>query len=194
MQLFADLVSAFEQDQRVREYEAFAQLVDYCTRSANPVGRIVLYLCEQFSDENAQLADSICTGLQLANFWQDVARDWDIGRIYLPREDRERFGYTMEDYRGRVINEAFLNLMEFEVGWARQFLIAGQPLVPRMKGRLQLDIDLFGRGGLAILRGIERVGYRVWQVRPKVSKWDVFVAGLAAVGGYAARRLTWRFG
>lgn len=188
MQPFADLISAFEQDQRVREYETFAQLIDYCTRSANPVGRIVLSLCEQLSDENVRLSDSICTGLQLANFWQDVARDWEIGRIYLPGEDRERFGYSMEDYRNRVVNEAFVRLMQFEVDWARQFLVAGQPLASRMKGRLQLDIDLFTRGGLAILKGIERVDYRVWETRPKVSKWDVFVAGLAAVGSYGARR------
>ena len=90
---FADLISAFEQDQRVFAYDTFEQLRDYCCRSANPVGRLVLHVCGEFSDENAAWSDSICTGLQLANFWQDVARDYDMGRIYLPREDCERFGW-----------------------------------------------------------------------------------------------------
>ena len=89
---FEALISAFEQDQAVTEYATYAQLLDYCTRSANPVGHLVLYLARSYDDENARLSDSTCTGLQLANFWQDVARDLAIGRIYLPREDRERFG------------------------------------------------------------------------------------------------------
>ncbi|MFN7768008.1 MAG: squalene synthase HpnC, partial [Planctomycetaceae bacterium] len=91
-QPLVDLISAFEQDQTVREYETYPQLLDYCRRSADPVGRLVLALCRRATAENFIWSDSICTGLQLANFWQDVARDFDIGRIYLPREDRERFG------------------------------------------------------------------------------------------------------
>ena len=167
---FADLISAFQQDQTVREYETFDQLRDYCRRSADPVGRIVLRLCECSSEENIGWSDSICTGLQLANFWQDVSRDLDIGRVYLPREDRERFGYRDEDLRGRVTNPAFLALMRFEVDRAREWLTAGLPLVPRMPGRLRIDIDLFARGGLEILRKIEGIGYRVWDRRPKIGK------------------------
>ena len=90
-QPFEDLLSAFEQDQRVKKYENYVELRDYCRRSADPVGRIVLYLCRAFSERNVAWSDSICTGLQLANFWQDVARDFDIGRVYLPRESRLRF-------------------------------------------------------------------------------------------------------
>lgn len=169
---FLDLISAFEQDQTVTEYETFDQLRDYCRRSADPVGRLVLYLCRSYSDENAHLSDSICTGLQLANFWQDVARDYDIGRIYLPKEDRERFCYRTADLIAHVINPEFVELMRFEVTRARQFLLNGLPLVERLPGRLQVDIDLFARGGLRILDRIESIGFRVWETRPKVSKLD----------------------
>lgn len=171
---FEDLLSAFEQDQVVTEYETFAQLRDYCRRSADPVGRLVLYLCRQYETENVAWSDSICTGLQLANFWQDVNRDWDMGRIYLPNEDRERFGYSREDFEARRTTEAFPNLMRFEVDRAREFLEAGLPLIPRLPGRLQVDIELFALGGLKILERIERIGYRVWERRPVVTKWDAF--------------------
>jgi squalene synthase HpnC len=167
---FEDLISAFDQDQRVTEYESFAQLRDYCRRSADPVGRIVLYLCGSFSQRNGRWSDSICTGLQLANFWQDVSRDFDIGRVYLPREDRRQFGYTDEDLRERRTNEAFLALMRFEVDRARALLFEGLPLVRSLPGRLRVDIDLFARGGLQILAEIERIGYRVWERRPVVGK------------------------
>lgn len=170
---FTDLISAFEQDQTVLEYDTFDQLHDYCRRSANPVGRIVLHLCRQYGDENVALSDSICTGLQLANFWQDVARDFDIGRVYLPAEDRARFGYTRDDLEGRVTNEAFIELMQFEVDRAREFLVAGLPLVDAMPGRLRIDIDLFARGGLKVLDRIAAIGYRVWDTRPTVKKRDV---------------------
>lgn len=180
-QPFADLISAFVQDQHVRRYDTFEQLLDYCRRSANPVGRIVLHLCQRFDDENARLSDSVCTGLQLANFWQDVSRDLAIGRVYLPREDRERFGYTQADLEGRVTNAAFRELMAFEVGRSRGLLTDGLPLVPRMPGRLRIDIDLFIRGGLLILEGIERIDYRVWDRRPVVTKRQLAVAALASL-------------
>ncbi|MFO0919817.1 MAG: squalene synthase HpnC [Planctomycetaceae bacterium] len=186
-QPFLDLISAFEQDQRVTEYETFDQLRDYCRRSADPVGRLVLLLCRQSTPEHIAWSDSICTGLQLANFWQDVSRDLDIGRIYLPREDRERFAYPREDLHRRVTNDAFLDLMKFEVDRAGDYLRAGLPLVERLPGALQIDIDLFLHGGLRILDRIERIGYRVWDVRPKVTKGDAFRLLL----GCLARR-SWR--
>jgi squalene synthase HpnC len=169
-QPFEDLISAFEQDQRVTQYETFALLRDYCRRSADPVGRIVLYVCECFTEENARLSDSICTGLQLANFWQDIARDSDIGRVYLPRESRLQFGYSDEDLEHRRTSEAFIELMRFEVARARTYLSDGLPLVDSLPGRLQIDIELFARGGLSILDQIEQIGYRVWQRRPVVAK------------------------
>jgi squalene synthase HpnC len=174
--LFTDLISAFEQDQRVVEYDTFDQLRDYCRRSADPVGRIVLHLCGAFNDRNAAWSDSLCTGLQLANFWQDVARDFDIGRIYLPREDYERFGYLRADFDRRLTNQAFLDLMRFEVDRARTWLRDGLPLIEHLPGRLRIDIDLFAHGGLKILERIEGIGYRVWDQRPVVTKRDA--AGL----------------
>jgi squalene synthase HpnC len=171
---FLDLLSAFEQDQSVCEYKTFDQLHDYCRRSADPVGRLVLHLCREHTDQNIFWSDSICTGLQLANFWQDVARDFQIGRIYLPQEDYERFGYTREDFNSQRINPAFLELMKFEVDRARQFLVDGLPLIEHLPGRLQVDIDLFAHGGLKILERIESIGYRVWEKRPKVTKLDAF--------------------
>jgi squalene synthase HpnC len=173
---FADLISAFVQDQTVVEYDTFDDLRDYCRRSADPVGRIVLHLCGQYTDQNAACSDSICTGLQLANFWQDVARDFDIGRIYLPREDYERFGYARADFDQRTTNGPFIELMRFEVDRARQCLRDGLPLVDVLPGRLRVDIDLFAHGGLKILDRIEAIGYRVWDRRPVVTKWDA--AGL----------------
>lgn len=165
-----DLISAFEQDQRITDYDTFSQLEDYCTRSANPVGRLVLYLAERFNEENAQLSDSVCTGLQLANFWQDVSRDYDIGRVYLPAEERHRFSYTDIMLENRETNAQFQELMKFEVDRARSYLTTGFPLVPRMPGRLKVDIEMFIRGGLEILNAIERIDYQVWDKRPVISK------------------------
>lgn len=187
---FVDLISAFEQDQTVVEYDTFERLRDYCTRSADPVGRLVLHLCRQYNDENVAWSDSICTGLQLANFWQDVARDFAIGRIYLPRDDYESFGYTRQDFDAHRINPAFLKLMKFEVDRAKKYLTEGLPLVARMPGRLQVDIDLFANGGLRILQRIEAIGYRVWETRPKVTKGDAVGLLLGALWRKLFRRST----
>lgn len=167
---FEALISAFRQDQAVTDYDTYAQLLDYCTRSADPVGHLVLYLGREFDEENARLSDCTCTGLQLANFWQDVARDLDIPRVYLPREDRERFGYTDADLHARRYTPAFRELLAYEVGRARSLLLEGRELVPRMPRKLAVDIDLFSRGGLAILDRIERQGFDVWSSRPEVGK------------------------
>ena len=169
---FRDLISAFQQDQTVRDYGTFADLRDYCRRSADPVGRLVLLLCREHRPETVAWSDSICTGLQLANFWQDVARDADIGRCYLPREDREQFGYSDQDLASRLTTPEFLKLMEFEVARARDYLKSGLPLVDMLPRKLRIDIELFVRGGLCILDKIEAQGYRVWERRPKVTKWD----------------------
>jgi squalene synthase HpnC len=169
---FADLISAFEQDQTTREYETFAQLRDYCRRSADPVGRLVLHLCGRHRPELLEWSDGICTGLQLANFWQDVARDYRIGRIYLPREDYERFGMTRDDFERQTETPEFLALMRFQVERARSWLEGGLPLAKQLPGRLRFDIELFARGGLKILERIEAIDYHVWRTRPVVTKWD----------------------
>jgi squalene synthase HpnC len=167
---FLDLIKAFEQDQVVKRYETYAQLEEYCRFSANPVGRLVLYLCECFDDRRAALADDICTALQLANFWQDVARDFDIGRVYLPGDDRARFGYGDDDLAARRFTPAFRELMRFEVDRARRLFERGLALIPLMPKSVRPDIELFARGGLAILRNIEAIDYNVWRTRPAVSK------------------------
>jgi len=187
---FDHLISAFEQDQRVWEYETFDELLDYCRRSANPVGRLVLYVCERHTPSNVALADSVCTGLQLANFWQDVDRDLQIGRIYLPAEDCERFDYRREDLRARTMNSAFVNLMRFEVERARRYLTDGLSLVERMPGRLQLDVEAFARGGLRILERIEETGYTLWKTRPVLTRHD----GRRLVWGCACRAVFRRLG
>jgi squalene synthase HpnC len=169
---FLDLLRAFEQDQRIKRYQTYDQLLDYCRHSANPVGRLVLYLCESFDEKRAALADQVCTGLQLANFWQDVARDYAIGRVYLPEEDRRRFGYNEDDLIAQQFTPAFAELMRFELARARALFENGLPLVEQMPADVRLDIELFVRGGLAILQKIEACGYNVWQARPARSKWE----------------------
>src|SRR5262249_38724974 len=187
------LISAFEQDQTVHEYETFDQLVDYCRRSANPVGRLVLYLCRRATAETFCWSDSICTGLQMANFWQDVARDLDIGRGYLPQEDCRRFGYSRDDLQARVTNAAFLELIKFEVERARQRL---SPWRDRSLAelrdfplRIQVDIELFARGGQRILDRIAAIGYRVWEKRPVVTNGDVLRLFLGCCRRAMARRI-----
>ncbi len=169
---FLELLLAFEQDQVVNRYETYEQLLGYCRYSANPVGHLVLYLCECHNEHTAPLSDAICTGLQLANFWQDVARDLDIGRVYLPAEDRRRFNYTDADLEARRFTPAFAELMRFEVERARGLFHNGLPLIALMPRDVQNDIELFARGGLGILQKIEAIGYDVWRTRPTLRKWE----------------------
>lgn len=170
-QPFLDLLVAFEQDQHLKRYDTFERLLGYCRNSANPVGRLVLYLFECFDDERATLADEVCTGLQLANFWQDVARDFAIGRVYIPAEDRARFGYLDEDLEAKRFTPAFRAMMQFEVNRARGFFDRGEKLLPLLPRAARLDVDLFIRGGRAILHAIEHIDFDVWRQRPEVSKW-----------------------
>ena len=168
---FLDLLAAFEQDQRVTRYDTFEQLLQYCRHSANPVGHLVLYLFECFTPDRAVLADEICTGLQLANFWQDVERDFARGRVYLPAEDRERFGYADEDLAARRFTPAFAGLLRFEVDRTRGYFDRGESLIPLLPRPARIDVELFSAGGRAVLAAIERQGYDVWSRRPVVSRW-----------------------
>ena len=188
-QPFDDLLTAFEQDQRVTSYNTFDELLGYCRNSANPVGRIVLRLCRCDDERSVELSDSVCTGLQLANFWQDVARDADIGRTYLPLADCERFGYSREDLTGRITNGAFVELMRFEVERAREMLLAVRELAPRLRGRLQVVIELFGEGGLKVCDRVAEIGYRVWDQRPVVTKWDAASLLLKCLGRALGRKV-----
>ncbi len=176
---FADLLVAFRQDQIRQRYETMDELLGYCRNSADPVGRIVLYLAFGSQDANTrrrvqgpteeQLAwsDSICTGLQLANFWQDIARDSKIGRCYIPMETASKFGVNPR----RLENTpAFRNMLRELVADARSRLLAGSPLIGAVPRSVRVDIALFQRGGLAVLDAIEKCGYNVLKRRPVVSK------------------------
>ena len=175
----ADLLVAFRQDQQVSRYDTFDELLDYCRYSANPVGRIVLHLGRCSSPQRVELSDQICTGLQLANFWQDVSRDYRRGRIYLPAEDCRRYDYTEDDFAAAHYSPAFRRLMSCEVERTRHFLQSGGGLVPLMPRELQLQIELFVRGGLKTLEAIRRRRYDVWTRRPtlsKMTKLHIFIA------------------
>src|SRR5579871_2895405 len=167
---FRDLLTAFRQDQVTPRYPTYADVLDYCKNSANPVGRLVLSLCGYSDAERLALSDKTCTALQLANFWQDVARDLEKDRVYLPLEDLERFGYTEAELFARRFTPAFAALMRFEVERARALFAEGLALCPLVDRRVRLDIAMFNRGGLEVLRRIERQGYDVLSRRPAIPK------------------------
>ena len=169
---FADLLLAFRQDQRTTRYETFDELLGYCRHSANPVGHLILYLGRSYDPGRAELSDSICTGLQLANFWQDVARDFHRGRIYLPQADCRQFGYDHEMFARRQANRPFRDLLAHQVDRATEWLQRGLPLVEMLPRELRLDVSLFAHGGLAILDRIRRLDYDVWSRRPTVGRLD----------------------
>jgi squalene synthase HpnC len=171
-QPFLDLLVAFEQDQRVTRYRTFDDLLGYCRGSANPVGRLVLYLLECHDEQRGELSDHVCTALQLANFWQDAARDLDLGRVYLPEEDRLRFGYGDDDLHARRFTPAFAELLRFEVERTRDLFFRGYPLVDLVPHEVTAEIELFIEGGLGILDKIEKQGFDVWSRRPVLAKWD----------------------
>jgi squalene synthase HpnC len=169
-QTFADLLTAFRQDQRVTRYETFDDLLGYCRYSANPVGHLVLYLCGYRDPERQALSDCTCTALQLANFWQDVSVDFAKGRIYLPMEDLRRFQVPEQDIAAQHNTAQFCDLMRFEVDRSRQWFERGLPLVEKVDRELAIDLELFSRGGQEILNAIEAQGFNVLGRRPAISK------------------------
>jgi len=168
---FSDLLSAFRQDQHVRRYETMESLLHYCRYSANPVGHLVLYLGRCHSPSRVRYADSVCTGLQLANFWQDVAEDYRRGRIYVPRSAQLRAGYDEAMFQREEYNPSFRRMMEGLTAEAAAFLRGGEPLVRLMPRELQIPVLLFIRGGLVILDAIQAVDYDVWHRRPQLTRW-----------------------
>jgi squalene synthase HpnC len=167
---FLRLVEANRRDQRVSRYRTYEELLDYCTYSANPVGHLVLYLFGYRDGRRQRLADATCTALQLTNFWQDVSRDLEKGRIYIPLEEMARFGYGEEDLLARRCDERFRRLMAFQVSRTRELFRQGLGLVPMVRGRLRLDLRLFTLGGLAVLDAIEGIGFDVLHRRPALSR------------------------
>ncbi len=182
---FADLLTAFRQDQNVTRYPAIEDVLAYCRYSAAPVGRLVLYACGEADEGRFRLSDATCSALQLANFWQDVRRDYAKGRIYLPQSDMRRFGVTEATIAGAVATPGFRALLRHEVDFARGLFEQGLPLVGMVRPDVALDLELFSRGGLEILRAIERQDYDVLGSRPSLSKGAKLRLALRAVGGRA---------
>jgi len=167
---FADLIRAFEQDQRVTRYRTWEEVYGYCRYSANPVGRLVLHMCGYRDEERARLSDATCTALQLANFWQDVAVDLEKGRVYLPLELLERHGTALEDLLARRPSAAFRAALREAVEVARGWFRQGLPLARLVDRGLAVDIELFSRGGMRVLKEIEERDYDVLSRRPVVPR------------------------
>jgi len=180
---FADLLIAFRQDQTITRFPTMQDVFAYCRYSANPVGRLVLYACGEVSEEKFRLSDATCTALQLANFWQDVRVDYAKGRVYLPREDMQRFGVSEASIAAGASTKEFRDLLRYEVDFARGLFELGLPLIGMVNRELALDLDLFSRGGLEILRAIERQNYDVLSARPAISKSTKLQLALRALTG-----------
>lgn len=177
-----DLISAFKQDVVTTRYAKLEDLLDYCSRSANPVGHLMLFLYGTASARNLEDADAICTALQLINFWQDVAVDWQKSRIYLPLSDMARFGVTEAQLDEGRVDEAWRKLMRFEVNRARAMMLSGASLATRLPGRVGWELRLVVQGGLRILERIEGAGYDVFRHRPTLGPADWVCMAWRAAG------------
>ena len=182
---FRDLLSAFTQDVTITRYASFADLLEYCRRSANPVGRLLLALYRAESPANAIASDAICTGLQLTNFWQDIALDWQKGRVYLPQEDLTRFAVVEAQIDAQIeharVDERWRGLLEFEVSRARALLDCGRSLPRTLPWRQGLELSAVVAGGLRILERIDAVGGNVFAARPTLATWDWLAVALRAI-------------
>ena len=172
LQPFRDLLSAFRQDVAKTRYQSFAELVDYCRRSANPVGRLMLALYGESDARSLAQSDGICTALQLINFWQDAAVDWGKGRVYLPQEDLARFGVDEAQIAAGCFDAKWRALMLYQVERTRKMLQAGAPLGRTLRGRLGLELRLIVMGGDRILHKLHASGGDVFGQRPKLGVGD----------------------
>ncbi|MFI5362892.1 MAG: squalene synthase HpnC [Elusimicrobiota bacterium] len=180
---FDDLLSAFLQDVEKSRYATFDEVSDYCRRSANPVGRIVLMIHGHRDEDLLRYSDAICTALQLANFWQDVSVDLKKDRIYIPEEDFAAHGYSEADLRMGVCNERFKNLMKFEVSRARSLFEQGRPLLRKLRFPLSMEIRLTWLGGMQILKKIHRLDFDVIRTRPALTKREWIPLAARALAG-----------
>jgi squalene synthase HpnC len=176
-----DLLSAFKQDVSTTRYADYPRLLDYCRRSADPVGRLMLGLYGVDDATSLRESDAICTALQLINFWQDVAIDIAKGRIYLPLDDLARFGVSEDDILHGRTGPAWRALVRFEVERARALMLEGAPLARRLPGRIGLELRMVVQGGLRILEAIERVEYDVFRRRPRLKRLDWLIVGWRAL-------------
>lgn len=169
---FRDLLSAFKQDVVTTRYGRFSDLLDYCRRSANPIGILMLHLYGEATSQNMRDSDAICSALQLINFWQDVAIDWDKARIYLPLEDLQRFGVSQTQIANGTIDHAWRQLMQFEAQRARSMMMGAKSLALRLPGRIGWELRLVIQGGLRIIERLEAVDYDMFRHRPTLGKAD----------------------
>ncbi|MES2048291.1 MAG: squalene synthase HpnC [Pseudomonadota bacterium] len=169
---FHDLISAFKQDVYTKRYETYDDLLDYCRRSANPVGTIMLHLYQAETAQNLKDSDAICSALQLINFWQDIAIDWQKQRIYVPLEDLLRFKITEQQIESRIVDANWQEMMQFQILRTRTLMISGSPLCKRLPGRIGWELRLVVQGGLRILERLEKVNGDIFQRRPKLKSMD----------------------
>lgn len=172
LQPFHDLLDAFSQDVVKKRFANHEELLDYCRRSANPVGRLLLHLYGEVSEVTFRYSDAICTALQLINFWQDVKKDWAIGRVYLPQDDLARFGVGEVQIAAGKVDDNWHALMRFEVQRARELMLSGKPLGTILTGRIGLEMRMIIQGGLRILDKLEAADYDMFTKRPVLKPWD----------------------
>ena len=168
--LFAKIIEANRMDQGLVRFETYQDLLHYCDHSANPVGRMVMHVLGSSKESDLKLSDHICTALQLTNFWQDITLDLEKGRIYLPQEDMEKFGYSEAQLIHKKLTQGFRELMHFEIERTVTLFEAGRPLLNEIHGRIKLDITLFIKGGMSILKSIRNADYDVLNSRPTVTR------------------------
>ena len=175
LQPFHDLLDAFAQDVVKKRYADFDELLDYCRRSANPVGKLLLHLYGEATPVNLAYSDAICSALQLINFWQDVTKDWAIGRVYLPQDDLVKFKVSETQIADACADDNWRALMRFEVQRARAMMLYGKPLGTILSGRIGLEMRMIIQGGLRILDKIEAADYDVFNRRPVLRPFDWFI-------------------
>jgi squalene synthase HpnC len=178
LQAFYDLLDAFSQDVVKKRYANFDELMEYCRRSANPVGTLMLHLYQQATPENLIYSDAICSALQLINFWQDVEIDFAKPRVYIPQQDLQRFSVTEKQIGEKICGDNWCALMQFEIRRARNLLLSGEPLGRVLKGRIGLEMRLIIQGGLRILDKLEQHQYDMFRHRPALKKidWAIMLA------------------
>ena len=169
---FYDLLDAFSQDVAKQRYASFAELMDYCRRSADPVGRLMLHLYGESDARNVACSDAICSALQLVNFWQDVEIDFRKNRVYLPQDEMARFGVSEIQIAASDASGGWWDLMRFQIERARSMMLAGAPLATRLRGRVGLEIRAVVQGGLRVLEKLERQRGNVFRHRPVLRAWD----------------------
>ncbi len=172
LQPFHDLLDAFSQDVVKKRYSDFSDLLDYCRRSANPVGNLLLHLYQEATPQNIAYSDAICTSLQIINFWQDVAKDYAIGRIYLPLDELSQYGVNENHIAQGIADDAWRELMRFQVDRARAMMLTGKPLGSILTGRIGLEMRMIIAGGLRILDKLESAQYDMFRHRPVLKPFD----------------------